>query len=343
MTLFFRNRCGYIIQKGKNIKAYTSIHFHWIFFFLFLYSYIHSFIHSLFIYLSSIGSSKSTELNCFMDLRSLLLLIIIALKIFCIVNGNLVFPVERRKSSLSGIVAHDSHRRGRFLSAVDFNLGGNGLPTKNGFVRSLISLNLIMSYELWMNIQWSSPYFIWSRLYFTKIELGSPKKNYYVQVDTGSDITWVNCIECKRCPKKSDIGVCIIYIFLHLHFTALIWGHLIMIMIMIVIWSQSYLDLIEFPIFSFSLLLLQQMDLTLYDYKASKTSEVILCDHEFCSSTYEGPIPGCKAQTPCPYSIAYGDGGTTFGYYVKDYLTLNRVNGNLHTVLQNSSIFFGWE
>jgi len=67
-----------------------------------------------------------------MDLRYLLL-IILALEILCVANGdNLVFQVERRKTSLSEIKHHDHHRRGRFLSSVDFNLGGNGLPTRTG-------------------------------------------------------------------------------------------------------------------------------------------------------------------------------------------------------------------
>ncbi|GAU29746.1 hypothetical protein TSUD_392350 [Trifolium subterraneum] len=195
-----------------------------------------------------------------MDLR---FLFIIVLEILCvaIANGNgndLVFQVERRKTSLSGIKDHDDHRRGRFLSAVDINLGGNGLPTKTG-------------------------------LYFTKLGLGSPKKDYYVQVDTGSDLMWVNCIECSKCPRKSDIG----------------------------------------------------MDLTLYDPKGSHTSELISCDQDFCASTFDGPILGCKAEIPCPYTITYGDGSATTGYYVRDYLTFDSVSGNLHTAPQNSSIIFG--
>jgi hypothetical protein len=50
---------------------------------------------------------------------------------------------------------------------------------------------------------WSSA----RRLYFTEIKLGTPPKRYYVQVDTGSDILWVNCISCERCPRKSGLGV----------------------------------------------------------------------------------------------------------------------------------------
>lgn len=33
--------------------------------------------------------------------------------------------------------------------------------------------------------------------------------NYSVQIDTGSDILWVNCAGCDKCPTKSDIVVCL--------------------------------------------------------------------------------------------------------------------------------------
>jgi len=87
--------------------------------------------------------------------------------------------------------------------------------------------------------------------------------------------------------------------------------------------------------------LLQQIDLTLYDPNSSKTAKLVSCDQEFCAATYDGPMPGCKSEIPCPYSITYGDGSATSGYYVQDYLTYNHVNGNLRTTPQNSSIVFG--
>ncbi|KAF3943646.1 hypothetical protein CMV_029815 [Castanea mollissima] len=49
------------------------------------------------------------------------------------------------------------------------------------------------------------------KLYFAKLGLGSPPKDYYVQVDTGSDILWVNCVGCKSCPKKSGLGALILF------------------------------------------------------------------------------------------------------------------------------------
>ncbi|VVA14031.1 PREDICTED: aspartic [Prunus dulcis] len=102
-------------------------------------------------------------------------------------SGDFVFPVHHKfkgQRSLSALKAHDARRHGRILasagsgstSAVDLEIGGNGHPSDTG-------------------------------LYFAKLGIGSPSKDYFVQVDTGSDILWVNCIGCTNCPKKSDIGV----------------------------------------------------------------------------------------------------------------------------------------
>ncbi|KAM0935782.1 putative nepenthesin [Dioscorea sansibarensis] len=93
------------------------------------------------------------------------------------VSGNGVFKVQHKffgRRRVEELRAHDARRHGRFLSAADLPMGGVGVPTSTG-------------------------------LYFAQIGLGSPSKNYYVQVDTGSDILWVNCVTCQRCPKKSDI------------------------------------------------------------------------------------------------------------------------------------------
>ncbi|XP_027352062.1 aspartic proteinase-like protein 2 [Abrus precatorius] len=200
-----------------------------------------------------------------MDLRERLVLFHVGLFVVqfcCFANANLVLHVERKfkgpNQSLREIKAHDTRRHGRFLSAVDVPLGGNGLASSTG-------------------------------LYYTKIGLGSPPKDYYVQVDTGSDILWVNCAGCTACPKKSGLG----------------------------------------------------MDLTLYDPSQSKTSNVVPCDDEFCTSMYDGPVSGCKQDMSCPYSITYGDGSMTTGSYVKDLITFDKVNGNLQTTPDNGSVIFG--
>ncbi|KAK7284950.1 hypothetical protein RJT34_19704 [Clitoria ternatea] len=53
----------------------------------------------------------------------------------------------------------------------------------------------------------SDPYFVGYGLYFTKVKLGSPAKEFYVQIDTGSDILWLNCVTCSNCPQSSGLGI----------------------------------------------------------------------------------------------------------------------------------------
>ncbi|KAK9075136.1 hypothetical protein SSX86_003456 [Deinandra increscens subsp. villosa] len=96
------------------------------------------------------------------------------------VSANVVFQVQHKfigdNKSLIAYKAHDSHRHRRILAGVDLSLGGD-----------------------------SSPSYV--ALYYTKIQIGNPPRDYHVQVDTASDILWVNCAGCVNCPKKSDLGV----------------------------------------------------------------------------------------------------------------------------------------
>lgn len=94
---------------------------------------------------------------------------------------NVVFNVEHKFGGRGGLglkdlKAHDVLRHGRMLGAADFQLGGNGSPT-------------------------GLP------MYFTKLSIGTPSKDYNVQVDTGSDLLWVNCAGCDKCPTKSKLGI----------------------------------------------------------------------------------------------------------------------------------------
>uniref|UniRef100_A0A8R7PF11 Peptidase A1 domain-containing protein n=1 Tax=Triticum urartu TaxID=4572 RepID=A0A8R7PF11_TRIUA len=167
-----------------------------------------------------------------------------------------VFQVHRKfrraageeGGNITAHLAHDVGRRGRLLDAVDVPLGGLGLPTDTG-------------------------------LYYTKIEIGTPPKPFHVQVDTGSDILWVNCITCDKCPHKSGLGI----------------------------------------------------DLMLYDPKGSSSGSTVSCDQPFCAATYGGKLPGCTASLPCEYSVMYGDGSTTTGYFVSDSLQYNQVSGDGQT------------
>ncbi|XP_076900298.1 aspartic proteinase 36-like [Bidens hawaiensis] len=44
-------------------------------------------------------------------------------------------------------------------------------------------------------------------LYYTKVQLGTPPRDYYVQIDTGSDVLWVSCNPCNGCPTSSGLQI----------------------------------------------------------------------------------------------------------------------------------------
>ncbi|KAJ9701327.1 hypothetical protein PVL29_006601 [Vitis rotundifolia] len=118
-----------------------------------------------------------------------LLRILLLLPLFLIISVTITTPVSAnhgffslkykfagQKRSLAALKAHDNSRQLRILAGVDLPLGGTGRPEAVG-------------------------------LYYAKIGIGTPARDYYVQVDTGSDIMWVNCIQCNECPKKSSLGM----------------------------------------------------------------------------------------------------------------------------------------
>ncbi|XP_047328464.1 aspartic proteinase 36-like [Impatiens glandulifera] len=182
------------------------------------------------------------------------------------VNANAVFRVQHkfgagggdRERRLSSFKAHDVRRHQGRVLAADIPLGGDGSPTATA-------------------------------LYYTRIGIGSPSQSYYVQVDTGSDILWVNCAGCTKCPKTSDLGV----------------------------------------------------ELRLYDPTSSSTSKEVTCDQEFCSVVFGDALGECKVGSSCPYTVTYGDGSSTAGYFVKDIVQLDKPSGNLQTTILNGSVSFG--
>ncbi|KAM1413532.1 hypothetical protein ACFX13_026411 [Malus domestica] len=43
-------------------------------------------------------------------------------------------------------------------------------------------------------------------VYLTKVKLGCPPREFYVMIDTGSDVMWVSCSSCKVCPRHTELG-----------------------------------------------------------------------------------------------------------------------------------------
>ncbi|RZC47309.1 hypothetical protein C5167_040238 [Papaver somniferum] len=94
-------------------------------------------------------------------------------------EGGGVFKVKHKfgkvsDRSLQELTSHDTTRHERHLSSINVPLGGNGKLSGTG-------------------------------LYFTKLSIGSPPKDFFLHVDTGSDVLWVNCAKCSPCrPTFTD-------------------------------------------------------------------------------------------------------------------------------------------
>lgn len=90
------------------------------------------------------------------------------------------FPIDE-KVELDVIKARDRARHARILQS---------------FSGGIVDFQVVGSFD---------PYVV--GLYFTKVRLGSPPRDFNVQIDTGSDILWVACSSCTDCPRNSGLGI----------------------------------------------------------------------------------------------------------------------------------------
>ncbi|XP_059658711.1 aspartic proteinase 36-like [Cornus florida] len=90
------------------------------------------------------------------------------------------FPANQRVEELSQLRARDMLRHGRILQSSG----------------RIAEFSLLGTY---------SPFLV--GLYYTKVQLGSPPKEFHVQIDTGSDALWVNCNACNSCPISSGLKI----------------------------------------------------------------------------------------------------------------------------------------
>ncbi|XP_010683966.2 aspartic proteinase 36 [Beta vulgaris subsp. vulgaris] len=101
------------------------------------------------------------------------------------------FPVNE-KVEMEVLRARDAARHARILQSGSRGGGGGGGGGVGGVVDFVVQGT-------------SDPYLV--GLYFTRVRLGNPPREYNVQIDTGSDILWINCNSCNDCPRTSGLGV----------------------------------------------------------------------------------------------------------------------------------------
>lgn len=105
-----------------------------------------------------------------------------------------VFP-ENESVELDVLRARDAARHERILQGGGRGGGGSG-GGGGGGVGGVVDFSVQGT---------SDPYLV--GLYFTRVKLGTPPKEFNVQIDTGSDILWVTCNSCNDCPRTSGLGV----------------------------------------------------------------------------------------------------------------------------------------
>ncbi|TQD96765.1 hypothetical protein C1H46_017658 [Malus baccata] len=107
--------------------------------------------------------------------------LVVVISIFGVSAGNVfhlhrAFPMNHRVE-LEQLQAQDAVRHHRFLGGV---------------------VNLSVAFPKHMH----SPIGV----YLTKVKIGSPPREFYVLIDTGSEVFWVSCSSCNVCPRFTGLG-----------------------------------------------------------------------------------------------------------------------------------------
>lgn len=160
------------------------------------------------------------------------------------------------------------------------------------------------------------------------MKLGSPPREFTVQIDTGSDILWVTCSSCNNCPQNSGLGVKIPSLTIIIFYIATNYGMVI--------------GQIGVQLFYLKVSYILQIKLNFYDASTSSTARMVPCSDPLCASEIQTTAIQCLPQSgQCSYSFQYGDGSGTMGQYVSDSFHFDAVLGT--TVVANSSadIVFG--
>lgn len=199
----------------------------------------------------------------------------------------------------------------------------------------VILFGLILASVCWLVNEW----FVDCRLYYTKLRLGSPPKEYNVQIDTGSDILWISCSSCTDCPRTSGLGVNFPP-FVNLFYLCFFMSDYCAYDKLLELLTHQYDKLRE--LLTHQYWLHYQVELNLYDIGSSSTGSLVSCSNPICNSMVKTNAAGCITQgNQCGYSFEYGDGSGTTGYYVTDLLYFDTILGPSVTANSSAPVVFG--
>ncbi|MFS8019860.1 putative nepenthesin [Helianthus anomalus] len=96
-------------------------------------------------------------------------------------------------------LARDSHRVNSVITNIEILISG----TNRSEMKPVVESNSMYKVED-LTTPVTSGISQGSGEYFARVGLGTPAKEYYMVIDTGSDITWLQCQPCSDCYQQTD-------------------------------------------------------------------------------------------------------------------------------------------
>ncbi|KAF5803731.1 putative nepenthesin [Helianthus annuus] len=90
-------------------------------------------------------------------------------------------------------LARDSHRVTSLITKLNFAISGTNISETNPVYKA-DTLTTPVTSGLSQR----------SGEYFARVGLGTPAQSYYMTIDTGSDLTWLQCKPCSNCYQQTD-------------------------------------------------------------------------------------------------------------------------------------------
>jgi hypothetical protein len=140
------------------------------------------------------------------------------------------------------------------------------------------------------------------------MNIGDPAKPYFLDVDTGSDLTWLQCdAPCQSCNKVHSLILLLDSVRnAGLYFS--LFPKVSCLMFFLMVWC------LQVP---------HQL------YKPTK-NKLVPCAASACTTLHgaESPTKKCAVPQQCDYQIKYTDSATSLGVLVADNFTLSLRNSS---------------
>jgi hypothetical protein len=134
------------------------------------------------------------------------------------------------------------------------------------------------------------------RFYNVTLNIGQPSKPYFLDPDTGSDLTWLQCdVPGSKCTEVNYIYHCLLYFYIYREND---------LSLLCCYWLQA-----PHPLYR-------------------PHNNLVVCRDPLCKALNPSGEHKCEsAPEQCDYEVQYADGGSSIGVLVQDVFSINLTNG----------------